>query len=183
MNSIYREHSRFKEVILLFNRIGVLILACIFVVSSVGCGKVKTQSVRPNEYKSQSVRPNEYNSHSTRSDLQQHSAAHGKIEKQVSGIKGVNKATVLVHDRDAIVAIDVKQGENVKSVENKVRQTVQRSDPEYRVHVTTDRAHHTRIQQIRSQMVPLDGHPVRNFAEDVGILIQDIGRAATRPFR
>lgn len=106
------------------------------------------------------------------------------IARHAANVKGVRKTTVLVHGREAIIGIDVKGGENRVKVENDVRRSIQTFKPGYRVHVTADKNLHARIQSIHSQSLkPLDGHPVRNFAQDVGILIRDIGRTATAPFR
>jgi len=106
------------------------------------------------------------------------------IARHAANVKGVRKATVLVHGREAIIGIDVKGGENRVKVENDVRRSIQTFKPGYRVHVTADKNLHARIQTIHAQSLkPLDGHPVRNFAQDVGILIRDIGRTATAPFR
>jgi hypothetical protein len=84
-----------------------------------------------------------------------------KISRNVSSIKGISKATVIVYYHDAIIGIDIKKGENTATVEQKVRQVVQHSEPGYNVHVTTDKKHLTRIESIHKQMVPLDGHPIR----------------------
>jgi hypothetical protein len=45
-----------------------------------------------------------------------------KIAKNVSSVKGISKATVIVYNRDAIIGINVKKGENTSTVEQKVRQ-------------------------------------------------------------
>ncbi|MFX3635905.1 MAG: YhcN/YlaJ family sporulation lipoprotein [Candidatus Pristimantibacillus sp.] len=105
------------------------------------------------------------------------------IAKRVGRVKGVGRQSVIVQDRNIIVGIQVKKGENVRTVEQNVRRSVEGSEPGYTVYVSGDNGINTRIQNIQTQMVPLDGHPVRNFTEDVGILIQDIGRAITAPLR
>jgi len=111
-----------------------------------------------------------------------HKDISDKIVKQVASVKGVNKATVVVHNRDVIVGLDVKSGQNTAAVTRNVKHKVEKAKPGYKVHVTTDKKMHTRIQSIhQQQMVPLDGHPVRNFATDIGVLIKDIGRTVTAP--
>ncbi|MCQ6558575.1 YhcN/YlaJ family sporulation lipoprotein [Paenibacillus mendelii] len=109
--------------------------------------------------------------------------ASDKIAKHISSVKGVSKATVVVHNNDAIVGLDVKAGENTSMVEKEVKRAVERVHPGYTVYVTTDKNLHSRIRGVQSQMVPLDGHPIRNMTEDVGTLIRDMGRTITAPFR
>lgn len=172
-----------------------------------------------------------------------------KIANHVSSMKGVRKATVVVYGKDAIVGLDVKGGSNTFAMTNDVRKAVQKIEPGYKVHVTTDSKLHSRIRNLNtgltsngtlgttgtgtlgtmgtrgtgtgtmgttgtgtsrtlgttgtgtpgtlgmgtgrtapygttpSGVAPLDGHPVRNFANDVSVLISDIGRTVTAPFR
>lgn len=40
----------------------------------------------------------------------------------------------------------------------------------------------TQLQSRIQKLKPLDGHPIRNTAEDVNILIKDIGHAVAAPF-
>lgn len=107
----------------------------------------------------------------------------GRLLKHVSSVKGVSKATVVINNRDAIVGVDCKAGENTAAVAQRVRNTVKKLEPSYKVHVTADKNLHTRLQGMQRQMRPLDGHPVRNLTEDIGTLIRDIGRAVTAPLR
>ena len=164
----------------MFKKYGIALLSAMLILSLTGCGKMQTKSAKPNQSNARSTARVEMKNAAHPST---NKAVSERIGKQVSKIKGVSKATVIVHRRDAIVGIDVKQGENAKAVETKVRQAVQGSEPGFAVHVTSDKQHHARIQNLHSQMVPLDGHPVRNFSEDVGILLRDMGRTVTAPFR
>lgn len=141
---------------------------------------MKTKSVKPYEH---NVGSNDHNVLKEGANSSSVKAASDKIAKHVYTVKGVSKATVIVHNRDAIVGIDVKRGENAKAVENQVREAVARSEPGYTVHVTSDKQYHARIRSLQSQMKPIDGHPVRNFSEDVGTLLRDIGHTVTAPFR
>ncbi|QAY65931.1 YhcN/YlaJ family sporulation lipoprotein [Paenibacillus protaetiae] len=113
-----------------------------------------------------------------------------KIAKHVSSIRGVNKATVVVYNKDVIVGIDTKHGTNATKLKQDVKRAVEHVQPGYKAHVTTDTGLNTRIRSLDSNftgtgrdIAPLDGHPVRNFANDVGVLINDIGRTITAPFR
>lgn len=107
----------------------------------------------------------------------------GRLMKHLSSVKGVDKATVVINNRDAIVGVDVKAGENSAAVAQRVRNEVKKLEPHYTVHVTADKNLHTRLQTMQGQMKPLDGHPIRNMTEDIGTLIRDIGRTVTAPFR
>ncbi|MDG0808437.1 YhcN/YlaJ family sporulation lipoprotein [Cohnella rhizosphaerae] len=164
----------------MFKIYGIAVLSAMLVLSMTGCGQMKTKSVKPYEHNVGSADDHMLKESAGASTEK---AASDKIAKHVYKVKGVSKATVIVHNRDAIVGIDVKQGENAKDVENKVRETVARSEPGYTVHVTSDQRYHARIQTLQSQMKPLDGHPVRNFSEDVATLLRDIGRTVSAPFR
>ncbi len=96
-------------------------------------------------------------------------------------VPGVTKATVIVHNRDAIVGIDVAANQNRRQVEKKVRTAVSSIETGYTVHVTSDKQLHARIRDTHTRLST--GHPIRTLATDVGVLIRDIGRAVTAPFR
>ncbi|QMV42957.1 YhcN/YlaJ family sporulation lipoprotein [Cohnella cholangitidis] len=157
----------------MFKRCTVMILSVALCFSLAGCTKTNQYKARSTEHRNviDGAHPNA------------NKRVSEKIAKDVSSVKGISKATVVVHNRDVIIGLDVKGGENAAAVEQKVVQAAHKSEPGYTVHVTAERGLHTRIQNLHSQMLPLDGHPVRNFTEDVGILIQDIGNRVTRPLR
>ncbi|MNI65660.1 Sporulation lipoprotein [compost metagenome] len=104
-----------------------------------------------------------------------------KITDEVLKVKGVSKATVLVHDKDVVVGIDVKKGEPATSVEDKVRNKVESSKPGYFVHVTSEKKLHERIKTLNTKMT--GKNPVKTLGNDVGIIIQDIGKAVRAPFQ
>ncbi|MCR8655848.1 YhcN/YlaJ family sporulation lipoprotein [Paenibacillus endoradicis] len=112
-----------------------------------------------------------------------HVDAAENIQNSILKIKGVSAATVFVNNNDVVVGVDLKDNANKAEVEKQVKKAVEKSDKGYKVHVTSDKNMHTRIQDMKTQMVPMDGHPVRNMAKDVGILIEDIGKAITAPLR
>ena len=105
--------------------------------------------------------------------------ASQKIKKEILKVKGIKKATVIVHNQDAIIGLDVNKDKDKKAIEQKVKSRVEKSSPNMKVHVTAEKEFHARIQRIHTNMVPLDGHPIYNFSEDVGILIRDIGNKVT----
>jgi len=110
-------------------------------------------------------------------------ALEDKLARHATGVKGVDKATVVVYDDDVLVGIDVKPGENSASVARQVKRSLERAEKGYDVHVTTDKKYHSRIMDMHTNMMPMDGHPIRDFSHDVGVLIRDIGRTVTAPFR
>ncbi|MBB6672935.1 YhcN/YlaJ family sporulation lipoprotein [Cohnella nanjingensis] len=163
----------------MYKKFGVVALTMLLVFVGTGC--TKHNGLKTNQYKARSTQQST-NANSTHPSFNK--KVSEKITKHVMTVKGVKKATVFVHDRDAIVGIDVKDGENTTRVAQNVRNSAEKAESGYKVHVTADKNLHTRIQTIHTQsLAPLDGHPVRNFAEDVRILIRDIGQTATAPFR
>jgi len=106
-------------------------------------------------------------------------------EKQMSrdarNIKGVSKATVVVHNKNAVVGLDLNSKQKKSNVERQVHNTLKKKYPGYTIHVTTDKGIHQRIQTVYTNRT--NGHPVQNFANDVGVIITDIGRTITAPFR
>ncbi|URN93040.1 MAG: YhcN/YlaJ family sporulation lipoprotein [Candidatus Pristimantibacillus lignocellulolyticus] len=106
-----------------------------------------------------------------------------KIQNSIQKVNGVTASTVFVNKDDVIVGVDLKDNAKKAEVEKQVKRAVQKIDGKYKVHVTSDKNMHTRIQDMKSQMTPMDGHPVRDMAKDVGILIEDIGKAITAPLR
>jgi len=75
-----------------------------------------------------------------------------RIAKKATAVRGVDKATVFVHGKNALVGLDVKHGMNTRSVETKVRNSVKSLEPGYKVHVTSDKALHGRIQQLQTRL-------------------------------
>lgn len=112
-----------------------------------------------------------------------HVNAAEKIQTSILKIKGVSAATVFVNNNDVIVGVDLKDNANKADVEKQVKKAVEKTDKGYKVHVTSDKNMHTRIHDMKSHMTPMDGHPVRDMAKDVGILIEDMGKAFTAPLR
>jgi len=106
-----------------------------------------------------------------------------KFQNSILKVNGVTATTVFVNKNDVIVGVDLKDNANKAEVEKQVKRAVQKFDAKYKVHVTSDKNMHTRIQDMRSQMTPMDGHPVRDMAKDVGTLIEDIGKTITAPLR
>jgi hypothetical protein len=103
------------------------------------------------------------------------------IMNEVAKVKGINGATVIVHNQDAIIGIDVNKAKDKQVIEQNVKNVVEKSSPNMNVHVTAEKEYHSRIQRLHTGMVPLDGRPMYNFTDDVGILIKDMDNIARNP--
>ncbi|MBW7453410.1 YhcN/YlaJ family sporulation lipoprotein [Paenibacillus sepulcri] len=166
----------------------MLVLSLFLVMASTGC-TAKHDKVKTNNYKTQSTTDKRMLMKETHPQQKQHPRASAnmttaeKIAKHVSKVHGVDRATVILNNRDAVVGVAVKKGVHTEMVKRQVKQTVERAEPGYAVHVTTDGQLFSRIKSLQNQMLPMDGHPVRNFSEDVGTLIRDMGRTITAPLR
>ncbi|SDF73774.1 Sporulation lipoprotein YhcN/YlaJ (Spore_YhcN_YlaJ) [Fontibacillus panacisegetis] len=150
------------------NRLGIIMLAVLIILSGTGCTANKSaNSAKP---KTKSVQNKKAINPVTK-----------KISDEVLKVKGVSKATVLVHDKDVVVGIDVKKGEPATSVEENVRYRVEGSKPGYFVHVTSDKKIHERIKKLNTKMTGKNS--VKTLGNDVGVIIQDIGKTIRAPFQ
>ncbi|GFN31607.1 YhcN/YlaJ family sporulation lipoprotein [Paenibacillus xylaniclasticus] len=75
-----------------------------------------------------------------------------RISKKATAVNGVDKATVFVHDNNVLVGLDIRRGMNARSVESKVRNSVKNLEPGYKVHITSDKALHGRIQRLQDRL-------------------------------
>jgi len=123
------------------------------------------------------------NGYGTMSNGGQMNNQQHKLVQRVRSINGVNDATVFVNGKDIIVGLEVNNVGQKNQVEQKVRQVLEKDNHGYTVHVTSERAIHDRIRSIQGQMQPMDGHPMRNMANDIGQLLKDMGKAVTEPLR
>jgi GTPase Era involved in 16S rRNA processing len=162
---------------------GILVLSIILVLSSAGCtgmgnNNVKTNQYQPHAAKSPIIQDLTLNRAHVRTYATFNKIDSDKITKDVLGVSGISKSTVIVYDSEAIVGIDVKKGQKTWRVEQKALQAVKNSGFRYNVHVTADKKLYTRIESIRKQMV---SHPNRDFSGDIRILIHDINLKVTSP--
>lgn len=123
------------------------------------------------------------NGYNTMSNGGQMNNQQNRLVERVRSINGVNDATVFVNGKDIIVGLEVNNVGQKKQVEQKVRQVLEKDNHGYTVHVTSERAIHDRIRSISGQMQPMDGHPMRDMAHDIGQLLKDMGRTVTEPLR
>jgi|GEM_PF-2844433 len=125
-------------------------------------------------------------------------------------VQGVNKAVVLVNNNDCVVALDTNN-KNTAGIEKNVRNQLKKKFPSYDFHITSDKKLSERVNSLNTRFTNGNGYnsnglnngnvnnnnngqyngynngyndsPVRNFADDVGDLIRDIGNAVTAPLR
>jgi YhcN/YlaJ family sporulation lipoprotein len=153
---------------------GILFLSIALAISSTACANTNKDGVTTKGAKpTNNIKAQAYPSSNEK--------ASQEIKKEISKVKGIKKATVIVHNEDAIIGLDVNKAKDKEAIEQNVKNVVEKSSPNMRVHVTAEKEYHARIQRIHTNMVPLDGHPVSNFSEDVGILIEDIGNFVRNP--
>ncbi|MED0679852.1 YhcN/YlaJ family sporulation lipoprotein [Aneurinibacillus thermoaerophilus] len=109
-------------------------------------------------------------------------AVADRMANAATKVVGVTRATAVVSGRDAVIGLDINNVTKSKTtIEREVAKAVKAAEPGYNVHVTTDGALHQRIRALSDQTRA--GHPVRTLTHDVGMLIRDIGRSVTAPFR
>ncbi|WCN37564.1 YhcN/YlaJ family sporulation lipoprotein [Aneurinibacillus uraniidurans] len=110
-------------------------------------------------------------------------AAADRMARTAMKVPGVAHATAVVNGKDAVIGLDTTSAaaQDKRAIEHKVANAVKKAEPGYNVHVTTDAQLHQRIRTLNTQVQT--GHPVRTLANDVGVIIKDIGRAVTAPFR
>ncbi|MFC5652686.1 YhcN/YlaJ family sporulation lipoprotein [Paenibacillus solisilvae] len=126
------------------------------------------------------------NSHMNRDDMdtsivRNHLRIAERMESSTERLRGVSKATVIVDKHKAVVGLDVNNNQHGKTVEKRVTRTLKSEFPGYNIYVTSDKAINKKIQAAHADMV--SKHPVRQFATEVGVIIEDIGRTITKPFR
>ncbi|BAU25965.1 YhcN/YlaJ family sporulation lipoprotein [Aneurinibacillus soli] len=152
-----------------------------------------TQNYRVNEYQANPVAPR-YNDgmymnrapqppSNTAQLYTTERAAADRMVHTARKVPGVAHATAVVNGKDAVIGLDITNtaAQNKRAVEYKVANAVKKAEPGYNVHVTTDTQLNQRIRTLNTQVQA--GHPIRTLANDVGVIIQDIGRAVTAPFR
>ncbi|OMF32138.1 hypothetical protein BK133_14925 [Paenibacillus sp. FSL H8-0548] len=96
-------------------------------------------------------------------------------------VSGVKKATVVLHNKDAIVGLDIDNVGKKSIIEKQVYAALKGQYPQYDIHVTSDQGMHQKIRSMNTDMT--SGHPIKTLANDINIMIRDIGDALTAPMR
>lgn len=117
----------------------------------------------------------------TTGNTKQHAAAD-RAASVAAKVPGVTHATAVVHGKDVVVGLDINNVTRGRAkIERDVQRAVKSAEPGYNVHVTADRGIHQRVRTLNDRVRA--GHPIHTLTQDVGVLIRDIGRAVTTPFR
>ncbi|WP_054023547.1 YhcN/YlaJ family sporulation lipoprotein [Bacillus sp. FJAT-28004] len=110
-----------------------------------------------------------------------HNKSASQLANRAKSVSGVKKATVVIHNKDAIVGLDVDNIGKKAIIEKQVHAALKGQYPEYNFHVTSDQGMHKKIQTMNTSMT--NGHPLKTLANDVTTIIRDIGNAITAPLR
>lgn len=160
----------------------ILVSICLLT-TVIGCtnqgGTTHTNNYTAKTVKESKANNQHLNTKSTTKSSHQALMKEDELVKELEKMNGVNKATVYRDGQNVLVGLDVKDEKKAENIRNNVQTYMLKKHPNHQIHVTTDKNLHSRIQKLK----PLDGHPIRNTAEDVNILINDIGNVVTAPFR
>lgn len=158
----------FKPVVTSFM---VVVLGC----SLAACGQNHT--VNENAMRAKNNR-NRLESKSLPNGLElSHSAK--QLANRADQVTGVNKATVVLHKKEALVGLDVSDMGKRAIIEKQVYAALKGQYPVYNIHVTAERGIHDKIGKLDNGLT--NGHPIKTFAHDVADIIRDIGDGVTEP--
>ncbi|MFS0723199.1 YhcN/YlaJ family sporulation lipoprotein [Paenibacillus sp. 1P07SE] len=106
-----------------------------------------------------------------------------QIAAAAQRVPGVTRATAIVHNNDIIVGLDIEGNDQKRTshTEQQVKKMIQKQHENYKVHVTTDRNLHGKIQTLQGNA--MNGGPIEEFTHDVGMIVRDIANAVAAPFR
>jgi hypothetical protein len=104
-----------------------------------------------------------------------------QLASRARGVSGVKMATVVVHNNEAIVGLDIDNKGKKAIIEKQVYAALKGQYPAYNIHVTSDQAMHQKIQKMNAGMS--SNHPIKTLANDITMMIRDIGNAVTAPLR
>lgn len=127
-----------------------------------------------------------------------------QLTRIADDVPGVDRATVVVYGQDAVIGIRVRKNlapEQGKVIEQQVHSAARTVSPRLNIRVTSDPAMFTRIlglnaaiyqeAQQRTHTVPNQMSQIpstvsgemSNSVNDFGVLLKDLGRTVTAPFR
>lgn len=116
-----------------------------------------------------------------RGNLANPSRSAKQLANRADKVPGVNKATVVIHKNDAIVGLDVDNTGKKAIIEKQVYAALKGQYPEYNIHVTSEEKIHQKIRSLNVSMT--NGHPLKTLANDVAVIIRNIGGTVTAPLR
>jgi YhcN/YlaJ family sporulation lipoprotein len=105
----------------------------------------------------------------------------GQLENRAERVSGVKEATVVVHNKEAIVGLDIDNIGKKAIIEKQVYAALKGQYPAYNIHITSDGNMHQKLKSMNKNVT--NGHPIKTLANDVAIMIRDISNAATAPLR
>ena len=144
----------------------------------VGCTKQnEAQNYNTKSVKESKINTSHMNMKSTETKKQR-TSQKDELVKKIESIDGVKKATVYKDGQHVLIGMDLHDYKKEQNIKKEVQNYIAKEHPNHQIHITADQHLHSRIQKLKS----LDGHPIRNTAEDINILIKDIGSAVTAPF-
>jgi hypothetical protein len=109
------------------------------------------------------------------------SSKGAELANRAEKVTGVKAATVVLHNKEAIVGLDLDNTGKKSIIEKQVYAALKGQYPEYNIHVTSDQGMHQKIRSMNSSMA--SKHPIKTLGNDVNDMIRDIGRALTAPMR
>ncbi|MDQ8738427.1 YhcN/YlaJ family sporulation lipoprotein [Paenibacillus sp. LHD-38] len=104
-----------------------------------------------------------------------------ELANRADQVTGVNKATVFLHKKEALVGLDVTDTGKRAIIEKQVYAALIGQYPEFNIHVTSDRGIQEKIGKLDNGLT--NGHPVNTLAHDVAVIIRAIGNAVTAPIK
>lgn len=106
-----------------------------------------------------------------------------QMARLAANVEGVTRATAVVQGKDAVIGIEGATAANMKMLERSVHQAMKRAEPGYTVHVTADKNLTQRIRTLSTQIGGAGTRALRTAGQDFSVLVRDIGRTITSPFR
>ncbi|RKD22062.1 hypothetical protein BEP19_13390 [Ammoniphilus oxalaticus] len=92
--------------------------------------------------------------------------------KSAQRVPEVSRATAVAMGTDIVIGIEVDNTINKADVERKVYEKVKVSQPSYNLHITSDDHLSKRVQTLYER-----GHQNKTLDQDMGAVIQEIGRS------
>lgn len=108
-------------------------------------------------------------------------ALANQLENRCENIPGVQDAQVVMYKDDILVGVQTAEGTDAKQLESRIKAALNGQVEGKEIHVITDEEQFNRLGDINRQI--RDGQPISNFAEDIGDILNSVGRAVTEPFR
>jgi len=103
------------------------------------------------------------------------------LQDRCENVPGVEDAQVVVYKDDVLVGVQAERGADENQIESRIKSALNGQVDGKEIHVITDEEQYQRLGEINQGI--RDGQPLTDFARDLGDMLNDLGRAATEPFR